>query len=55
MRTLQVALVLFKDSVSTQWNYLMAVTFVIILPLLILFFIAQKSFVEGIVSSGIKG
>lgn len=55
MRTLQVALVLFKDSVATQWNYLMAVTCVIILPLLILFFVAQKSFVEGIVSSGIKG
>ncbi|MBQ9990037.1 MAG: carbohydrate ABC transporter permease [Lachnospiraceae bacterium] len=55
MRTLQVALVLFKDAVTTQWNYLMVVTCIIILPLLILFFVAQKSFVEGIVSSGIKG
>lgn len=54
-RTLQVALVVFKDQVGTQWNYLMAVTCVIILPLLILFFVAQKSFVEGIVTSGIKG
>lgn len=55
MRTLQVALVFFKDEVGTQWNYLMAVTCVIILPLLVLFFAAQKSFVEGIVTSGIKG
>lgn len=55
MRTLQLALVLFKDEVGTQWNYLMAVTGIIILPLVILFFLAQKSFVEGIVSSGIKG
>ena len=55
MRTLQVALVYFKDEVGTQWNYLMSVTCVIILPLLVLFFLAQKSFVEGIATSGIKG
>lgn len=55
MRTLQIALVLFKDEIQTQWNYLMAATCVIILPLIILFVFAQKAFVEGIVTTGIKG
>lgn len=55
MRTLQIALVIFKDEVHTQWNYMMAMTLIIIAPLAILFLLAQKAFVEGIVTSGIKG
>lgn len=55
MMTLQIALVQFKDEVQTQWNYLMAATCVIVLPLIILFIFAQKYFVTGIVTSGIKG
>lgn len=38
-----------------QWNKVMAMSFLSILPLIILFFAAQKYFVEGIATSGLKG
>ena len=36
-------------------NLLMAASIVVTLPCLILFFVAQKYFVQGIVTTGIKG
>ena len=38
-----------------QWNKLMAMSLISIIPLILLFFFAQKYFVEGISSTGIKG
>ncbi|NQU41157.1 MAG: carbohydrate ABC transporter permease [Lentisphaerae bacterium] len=40
---------------GTEWNYLMAASTLVILPIIIIFFIAQKSFVEGISMTGLKG
>src|SRR6202789_90045 len=40
---------------GTDWNYMMAASILVILPVLILFFIAQKTFIEGIATTGIKG
>ena len=43
---------------STQmvrWNEVMAMSLCSILPLILLFFFAQRYFVEGISTSGIKG
>ncbi len=54
--TLSLALRLSLDSESiVQWNKVMAMSFLSILPLIILFFAAQKYFVEGIATSGLKG
>jgi multiple sugar transport system permease protein len=55
LRTVQLALSLFRDETQVQWNLLMAATTVIVLPLLLLFLATQKYFVEGIVATGIKG
>jgi multiple sugar transport system permease protein len=55
MKTVQLALTMFRDETSIQWNLMMAATALITLPLIILFFLAQKYFVEGIVTTGIKG
>ena len=55
MRTVQLALSLYKDEYTIEWEPLMAATAVTIIPLLIVFFCAQKYFVEGIVTTGIKG
>jgi multiple sugar transport system permease protein len=55
MRTVQLALTMFRDETQIQWNLLMAATTLVILPLLIVFLFAQKYFVEGIVTTGIKG
>lgn len=45
--TLQLGLQVFKGSGYTEWNYLMAVSFLSMLPILILFFCFQDYFVEG--------
>lgn len=56
MMTAQVAVVTkFTSEVSIQWQLLMAATVIIILPMFILFLFAQKYFVEGIVTTGMKG
>ncbi|AIQ73099.1 MULTISPECIES: carbohydrate ABC transporter permease [Paenibacillus] len=40
---------------QTPWNLLMAASVVTVFPLLLLFFFAQKVFIQGIVISGSKG
>jgi len=54
-RTLALGLYAFQGQYSTDWNYLMAASTVVMLPLLILFFAAQKYFIQGVVISGVKG
>ncbi len=38
-----------------QWGQIMAMSFVAVVPVIVLFFAAQKYFVEGIATSGLKG
>jgi multiple sugar transport system permease protein len=40
---------------GTPWNLLMAATLMVIAPVIIVFFFAQKVFIQGIATSGIKG
>jgi multiple sugar transport system permease protein len=54
-RTLALGLYAFQGQYATDWNYLMAASTVVMLPLLILFFIGQKYFIQGVVISGVKG
>lgn len=42
-------------STNTPWNQVFAMSLISLLPAIILFFSAQKYFVEGVTSSGIKG
>jgi len=55
--TLAVALSLFKYSPEgpTRWHYLMVVSLLTMAPLIIIFFFAQRYFVQGIVFTGVKG
>jgi multiple sugar transport system permease protein len=54
--TLALGLSMFKGLYNVEWNMLMAATILIMLPALVLFFIAQKYFIEGIsISSAVKG
>ena len=39
----------------TPWNLVMSLTTVMIVPVIIVFFLAQKRFIEGVASTGIKG
>jgi len=53
---ISLALKLSLDSESiVVWGKMMAMAFVAVLPVMLLFFFAQKYFVEGIATTGIKG
>jgi multiple sugar transport system permease protein len=54
-RTLQVGLSYLLNENYINWPVLMAGSVITILPVIILFFIAQRNFVESIKLSGIKG
>jgi len=55
LKTLQLGLLSFQQEYSVKFNLLMGVSTVIMLPCLVLFFLAQRIFIQGIVFSGIKG
>jgi multiple sugar transport system permease protein len=40
---------------GTPWHLLMAASTLVVLPVVILFFVAQKTFIEGIATTGMKG
>ncbi|CAN5595518.1 carbohydrate ABC transporter permease [soil metagenome] len=40
---------------GTPWHLLMAASLLVILPVIVLFFLAQKTFIEGIATTGVKG
>ena len=54
MRTLQVGLAVFNQEAGTYWPMLMAASTFSLAPLIILFFLTQKTFIEGVASSGLK-
>ncbi|HYP17183.1 MAG TPA: carbohydrate ABC transporter permease [Opitutus sp.] len=54
--TLSLALQAYQSSNGgVQWHYLMAASTVTILPIVVLFFFAQKTFIQGIATTGSKG
>jgi len=55
MRTVEVGLAMFVQEAGTQTQLLMAAATFSIMPIIILYFVGQKSFVEGIATSGLKG
>ena len=54
-KTLALGLNSFKSLHGTEYHLLMAASIAVLLPVLVIFFSAQKYFVQGIVLSGIKG
>lgn len=55
MYTLPVGLFFFKDAHYTEYNLLIAGSMFNTLPMLVLFFIFQRYFIEGVTSSAVKG
>nr|WP_145165151.1 carbohydrate ABC transporter permease [Paenibacillus terrae] len=53
--TLALGLQMFQSLHSAQWHLLMAASTVVILPVIIVFFIGQRYFIEGITLTGMKG
>lgn len=54
MRTVQLGLTIFRGENAVEWNLLMAATTLVVLPLLVVFLFAQRYFVQGIVTTGLK-
>lgn len=53
--TVALGLATFRSVMNTRWDLLMAASTAMIAPVILLFFFAQRYFVEGIVLSGLKG
>ena len=53
--TIAVGLQLFRGQWGTDFSLLMAASTAALLPILVLFFVAQKTFVQGIALTGMKG
>jgi len=52
--TLQLALNSFQGELNTQWNYLLAMTVVTLIPITLVFTFLQKYIATGIAGAGVK-
>ncbi|MEA2597389.1 MAG: multiple sugar transport system permease protein [Thermomicrobiales bacterium] len=55
MYTMSLGLGTFKSEYETQWALWMAASVIFTLPMVVLFFLAQRFFIEGIATTGLKG
>ncbi|MGG4144070.1 carbohydrate ABC transporter permease [Paenibacillus algorifonticola] len=53
--TMALGLQMFQSLHSAQWHLLMAASTFVIMPVIIVFFIGQRYFIEGITLTGMKG
>ena len=53
--TLALGLQFFQSEYATQWTLMMAASVMMIAPIIVLFFLAQRVFIEGIQLTGIAG
>lgn len=54
MKTLALGLAAFKGEFTDQWHLLMAGSVMMLIPCLLVFFFAQRYFIEGVVMTGLK-
>jgi multiple sugar transport system permease protein len=53
--TLTIGLQRFMQQYKTEFQQMMAISFLMTLPVITVFFFAQQYFVRGVVMSGLKG
>lgn len=54
-RTLPIAIQLFQGQNATQWGLVFAASIIAIVPVILVFFIFQRYFVQGLTSGAVKG
>ena len=54
-QTLSVALSSFRGVHHVNWNLTMAAALIFMIPVIMIFFLAQRVFIEGITLTGVKG
>jgi ABC-type glycerol-3-phosphate transport system permease component len=52
---LAIAISYLRGTHRVLWSELMVVSFIAMIPPLLLFFVAQRSYIQGIVVTGVKG
>jgi len=52
---LSIGLSEFRSLHQVQWNLTMAATLLVMAPIIVIFFLAQRAFVEGVTLTGVKG
>lgn len=53
--TLSLGLETFKSAHHVDWNLMMTANLLVIAPVVIIFFFAQRAFIEGVTLTGVKG
>jgi len=53
--TVSMGLAMFSSQYGSYWGMLMAVSTVVTVPIIVLFFLTQRTFIQGITLTGIKG
>ncbi len=54
LRTVQLALAEFQELYTNNWSLLMAAVIITTVPVLILFLVGQRQFIQGVAGTGIK-
>jgi multiple sugar transport system permease protein len=54
LRTVQLALAEFQEQFTNSWQLLMAAVVIATVPIVLLFLLGQKQFIQGVASTGIK-
>jgi multiple sugar transport system permease protein len=55
IRPVQMAMIYYQNEFVTDYGMLMAASLMVTLPIVVLFLLVQRQFIEGIVSTGLKG
>jgi multiple sugar transport system permease protein len=55
LKTISVGLSVFLQQYTANWQLLMAASTMMVLPMVLLFFVAQKYFIQGITTTGLTG
>ena len=55
IRPVQMAMVYYQNEFVTDYGMLMAASLMVTLPVVVLFMLVQRQFIEGIMSTGLKG
>ncbi|AZN43119.1 carbohydrate ABC transporter permease [Paenibacillus albus] len=53
--TLSLGLMFFKGTYTARWDLMMAASTVVVLPVLVVYMLGQRYFIEGIALTGVKG
>lgn len=54
LRTVQLALAEFQEQFTSSWSLLMAAVIIATIPVVVLFLLGQRQFIQGIAATGIK-